>query len=107
MDTGKQKCELLKSIRKQIAKKYELNYNPSTCHHKGNCKGFCPLCDEEIKDLNKQMEAKGFAQFEITDDVIQSGIQHFIKQQKGQLLSEQPSKEPEILEGMPHTKEQK
>ena len=48
MGKGKKKCELLKSLRKQIAKEYNLAYNPVECTHEGDCPGTCPQCDVEI-----------------------------------------------------------
>ena len=38
MKKGKDKCEILKMIRKYVAKKYGLDYEPSECTHEGSCK---------------------------------------------------------------------
>lgn len=62
MSTGKEKCELLKAIRKQIAERYNLEYTPSECTHQGDCLGTCPKCDADLRDLQKQLERR-----EITD----------------------------------------
>ena len=62
MSTGKEKCELLKAIRKQIAERYNLEYTPTECTHQGDCLGTCPKCDAELCDLQKQLERR-----EITD----------------------------------------
>ena len=59
MSTGKEKCEMLKAIRKQIAERYNLEYTPSECTHKGNCLGTCPKCDAELRDLQEQLERRG------------------------------------------------
>ena len=37
MNVGKQKCEILKCIRKQIAERYHLVYTPFECKHEGDC----------------------------------------------------------------------
>lgn len=59
MNTGKQKCETLKAIRKQIAEQYGLCYNPTECTHEGNCSGTCPKCDAELQDLQRQLDERG------------------------------------------------
>lgn len=60
--TGKEKCELLKTIRKRIAEMNGIEYYPEQCDHVGNCPGFCPRCDMEASYLMKElkkMEAAG------------------------------------------------
>ncbi len=59
MNRGKRKCEELKTIRKIIANKYGLTYNPTECTHEGNCSGTCPKCDAELIDLQRQLDEKG------------------------------------------------
>lgn len=57
MNKGKKKCMFLKSIRRSIAKKFGLNYNPAECTHTGDCAGTCPTCDAEMIDLQRQLDA--------------------------------------------------
>ena len=45
MNPGKQKCEILRNIRMDIAKKYGLKYNPTKCTYEGECNGTCNKCD--------------------------------------------------------------
>lgn len=45
--TGKEKCELLRSIRKEIADRNGIIFEPSECNHRGDCSGTCPLCDSK------------------------------------------------------------
>ena len=59
MNAGKEMCEVLKSMRKKIAEQYGLVYEPTECHHEGNCQGTCPRCDAELRDLQRQLEEKG------------------------------------------------
>lgn len=66
MNQGKDKCELLKSIRAYIAEKYGVDYTPSVCQHEGDCPGSCPKCDSELQDIQAQLRAKGIA--DITAD---------------------------------------
>ena len=56
--TGKEKCELLKSIRKNIAEMNGIEYYPEQCDHEGNCPGFCPRCDMEASYLMKELKKK-------------------------------------------------
>lgn len=65
MNTGKEKCELLKKIRQQIAEKYGLSYCPTECTHEGDCLGTCPKCDAELVDLQRQLDEKGLSQVDI------------------------------------------
>ena len=58
MNTGKQICEMLKSVRKEIALNYGLNYEPAECDFEGDCAGFCEKCDSEIMDLEHQLMEK-------------------------------------------------
>ncbi len=55
---GKDKCELLKSIRRDIAKKNGITLEIPECTHKGDCPGSCPRCESEVKYLEKQLEAR-------------------------------------------------
>lgn len=70
MYTGKEKCELLKSVRIRIAKKYGLSYSPTECTHEGDCLGTCPMCDAELMDLQKQLDAKGLSDVDLQEDLI-------------------------------------
>lgn len=53
--TGKEKCALLRSIRIQLAESNDIPYVPLQCYHKGNCKGSCWGCDDEVKKLTSEM----------------------------------------------------
>lgn len=66
--TGKEKCELLKSIRKNIAEMNGIEYYPEQCNHEGNCPGFCPRCDMEASYLMKELRKKEVAGFPIRID---------------------------------------
>lgn len=66
--TGKEKCELLKSIRKNIAEMNGIEYYPEQCDHEGNCPGFCPRCDMEASYLMKELRKKEAAGFPIRID---------------------------------------
>ena len=56
--TGKEKCKLLKAIRREIAETNGIVYLTSECTFEGECKGTCPKCDAEIRmgDLEQVTE---------------------------------------------------
>ena len=58
MAKGKSTCKLLKSIRQQIADANGISYQPKECHHKGDCAGICPACEEEIRYLEHELKAR-------------------------------------------------
>ena len=48
---GKEKCRILKEIRAEIAKANDIEWVVSECKHQGNCKGTCPKCEQEVRQL--------------------------------------------------------
>ena len=56
--TGKDICEVLKRIRKNIAELNGIEYEPHECDHDGPCRGTCPYCDFEAADLMKELRRK-------------------------------------------------
>lgn len=67
MGTGREKCEILKRIRRGIAERYGLEYTPSECTHKGDCSGTCPRCDSELQDLQRQLDARGIKDIDLSN----------------------------------------
>ena len=57
MTKGRSTCKLLKDIRQQIADANGISYRPKECHHKGDCAGTCPACEEEIRYLERELKA--------------------------------------------------
>ena len=55
---GKSTCKLLKDIRQQIADANGISYQPKECHHKGDCAGTCPACEEEVRYLERELKAR-------------------------------------------------
>ena len=47
MKEGKQKCRILKTIRKQIAEANDIKLVTSKCRYRGDCLGTCPKCEAE------------------------------------------------------------
>ena len=58
MAKGKSTCKLLKDIRQQIADANGISYQPKECHHKGDCTGTCPACEEEVRYLERELKAR-------------------------------------------------
>ena len=48
---GKEKCRILKQIRAEIARQNDIEWVIAECKHKGNCKGTCPKCEQEVREL--------------------------------------------------------
>ena len=56
--TGKQKCAILRQIRRDIAEKNDISMTISECKHQGNCPGTCPKCESEVAALEKALDAR-------------------------------------------------
>jgi hypothetical protein len=59
---GKEKCEFLREIRKNMAEANGIPYEPRECNFEGECSGTCPFCEKEATDLLaalKEKESKG------------------------------------------------
>ena len=55
---GKQKCKILKEIRQRIADENDIPWVTQECTHKGNCRGTCPKCESELRELERQLAAR-------------------------------------------------
>ena len=55
---GKDKCRILKDIRRQIAEENDIEWAVSECSHKGECKGTCPKCESEVRKLEQELSLK-------------------------------------------------
>ena len=56
--TGKEKCEFLRSIRKDVAEENGIKIRFHKCPHETCATGTCPLCDDEVKKLAVALEKK-------------------------------------------------
>ena len=52
---GKEKCRILKEIRRKIADENDIPFVTEECTHKGNCRGTCPRCESELRYLENQL----------------------------------------------------
>lgn len=58
---GRNICDTLKAIRKKIADANGIEYSPEECHFKGECRGTCPKCEQEVKDLEYELRLRQMA----------------------------------------------
>ena len=61
MARGKNKCRILKEIRRQIAEANDIEFITSECRYKGDCLGTCPKCEAELRYLEEQLRARSLA----------------------------------------------
>lgn len=94
MKKGKDKCEILKEIRKYVAKKYGLDYEPTECTHEGDCKGTCPKCEAELADLQEQLQKKGITDIE-SDATLSDLIEKYAEESQEE-MSESSDEEAEL-----------
>ena len=59
--TGKEKCRRLKAIRKVLADKLGVDIHQVECTFEGECRGTCPKCKQEERDLNAAILRRGAA----------------------------------------------
>lgn len=59
--TGKQKCRILRELRREIAEANDLTYVTEECKFKGECRGTCPKCEAEVRELERQLDRKARA----------------------------------------------
>lgn len=65
---GKDKCEFLREIRKNMAEANGLSYEPHECNYEGDCSGTCPFCEKETADLLAALKEKERQGLEIKTD---------------------------------------
>ena len=58
MTRGRNTCNTLKAIRKQIAEANDIEYEPQECTHEGECAGTCPACEAEVRYLERQLDLR-------------------------------------------------
>ncbi len=52
---GKQKCRILRQIRREIAANNDIAYVTEDCKFKGDCRGTCPKCEAEVRYLEAEL----------------------------------------------------
>lgn len=77
MTKGKSICNVLKTIRKQIADANGISYNPTPCGYKGECLGTCPHCEAEVRYIENSLNALRMAGKIITIVGLSAGLSAF------------------------------
>lgn len=93
---GKDKCELLRSIRQSIAELNGIQYSPKDCDHDECSIGTCPMCEEEVFWLMDELRKKEAAGSPIR--IVSESLFVFELLSKEQTDDEE---EHEILMGIP------
>ncbi len=55
---GKQKCKILRQIRREIARQNDISYMTAECQFQGACTGTCPKCEAELKYLERELAVR-------------------------------------------------
>ncbi len=100
MTRGKSICNVLKTIRKQVADANEIKYEPRECHHQGECRGTCPACEAEVRYLESQLSIRRQLGKAVAIMGISAGLSALVscgdKAKKVATMSEEQSK---LMEG--------
>ena len=102
MCTGKEKCEILRRIRQDVAERYGLQYTPSECKHQGDCSGTCPKCDAELEDLQRQLESRGIENVDLLNIPIEASETNEVEILQGDIQAPPEEGQIEVVTmGMP------
>ena len=52
---GKEVCRTLKEIRAEIARQNDIPWETEECGFKGECRGTCPRCEAEVRQLEEAL----------------------------------------------------
>lgn len=55
---GKDKCRMLREIRRRIAQDNDIAYITKECTYQGECRGTCPKCESELAYLERELAKK-------------------------------------------------
>ena len=55
---GKEKCRILKQIRREIAASNDIAFATEECKFRGECTGTCPKCEQELRYLEQELEKR-------------------------------------------------
>jgi len=71
---GKNRCRILKDIRRRIAEENDIEYVTTECKYKGDCLGTCPKCEAEVRYLERELERKRSLGYKISVAGLAAGI---------------------------------
>ena len=55
---GKNKCKILKEIRREIARNNGIELITSECTYQGDCSGTCPKCEAELRYIEQELDKR-------------------------------------------------
>lgn len=105
---GKEKCRILKQIRAEIAKQNGIEWLVEECTHKGDCKGTCPRCEAEVRQLERELEKRAALGKKVAIVGIAAGLSLSVAgcanpssmtQTNGMMAEPTPAVTQEILDG--------
>lgn len=94
---GKEKCRILREIRRKIAEENDIPFVTRDCRYQGECRGTCPRCESELRQLEQALEARRSAGKRVTVAALCSGL---ILAGAGCSREQPPQVGPVELEGM-------
>ncbi len=71
---GKNRCRILKDIRKRIAEENGIEFATSECKYKGDCLGTCPKCEAEVRYLESELERRRSLGYKVSLVGLAAGI---------------------------------
>lgn len=71
---GKQKCNILREVRRKIAAENHIPYQTKDCTYTGECSGTCPYCEAEVRYLEDQLKKKAHLGKQIRIAAVCAGI---------------------------------
>lgn len=58
MNRGKRTCEILKEVRRTVARENNIPLTEHECTFEGECRGTCPYCEAEVRHLEKELQRR-------------------------------------------------
>lgn len=58
MNKGKRTCEVLKEVRRTIARENDIPLKEHECTFEGECRGTCPYCEAELHHLECELQRR-------------------------------------------------
>ena len=100
---GKQKCKMLREIRRNIAQENEIPFVTEECRYQGDCEGTCPKCESELRYLEQQLEKRRSLGKRVTVAAMALGLTASFAgcfpQVTGKMTYDEPTSDELILEG--------
>lgn len=72
--TGKQKCRILREIRRRIASENDIPFVTQDCKFQGSCRGTCPKCESELRELEQQLSLRASMGKRVTVAALCAGV---------------------------------